>query len=1261
MTKVVKRGMALILCALMLLPTLASVSFAAEETIPTFNVSTVVQAEDALLRGAAKVIDDANALGSKAVKFNAASGEPGNQSKLSGSETVNFSMKFTIPEADTYKLRIKVYAESAGADSLWLSLNNEEYRELQPASSSLYYWYDVGSYVLDAGTASLDIIRREAGFVLDAVELRKGNDYGAMASDYSPRVYTEGEVEYPGLLTSEMIGTLPKFEDGDRVAFIGDSITHGTSGGYYHKLLFNYYATRYPNVSFSVVNKGIDGDSVGGANKRLNHDIFDEIDAKLGGFNKVVIMLGTNDMRRAEYFEGNELLENAETTRKNLIDSYTDGIEQLVNSIAAKDGIEQVILQSPPLFDEFVGEANKPASPGFSNVIRRAGSIMYELAQTNDKVYFVDVNTPQTIIEMYNLEKYGNTFTFVGDRVHPSEKGHYIMTYAFLKAQGESGEVATVDIDVKTQRHSASNATVENLSATNQAIFYDYTPAALPIAAEKVYREAEALFPVTDELNREIIRVKGLDEGNYDIKMDGTVVAAVSAAQLEEGVNIADLENNPSQQQALKIHGLATEKLKAEAEYRTFVRLEIQKISNYGLDATSNATLISSAQSWIDANKADTSKESGVKELEDYISYKNKEERIVKGIKEFETEVYKRNKPTKHTVTIEASDDEPRSVAKSVYVDYELDQSVLRITPKTMPKGISAQKVTFADARGVLTAVPSAPDKEVTVRVTVANNTDEVSAPVVWAASYKNETVNSISTKRVELAVGETKTVELKINTKLGSDDMRAGAWKSYEEMNPYASAASLAQQTREQGIKAVYVNGSKFEDFDENVYNYTYYVHKLQSAVPYVNVEAKNSAASISVEQAEAIGNSAQISAGGKTYTIKFVNEPLPIIEGIKIDGVPLKDFDAYTYTYSYTLANGAEGVITADVPDGIEVSINNELATNKKATLTTTSPFGAKRTYTINSVNIGEPGTISNVKHNGTATTDIYGIPSLGAKVLNYTFDEAEKTVEEVYEQLKADKPYENEAYSMYSNRPLVGMWGNGAGGAGMYYGYNTQFMYADTGAMFINKNVTRLFKPDVDRPADATTDAAKMYEFDVSKGATVYIATKAQSSYIESLDKGWIYENNAKYKTYSPKYKDMQTTINGKQAYLRVPIAGTVQADNMSGVVYYKHFNAGEHVEIPSIKNNGEQVYRETGIFIIWDNCNTDEIIYDIFADGESIGFDSETLEYVVNVSGGGVPTISVAATAGANAEVIQATSLSATATVKACGKTYTIRFN
>ena len=47
---------------------------------------------------------------------------------------------------------------------------------------------------------------------------------------------------------------VPQFKDGDRVCFIGDSITHG---GSYHSNVYLYYLTRFPDREFRVWNKGI--------------------------------------------------------------------------------------------------------------------------------------------------------------------------------------------------------------------------------------------------------------------------------------------------------------------------------------------------------------------------------------------------------------------------------------------------------------------------------------------------------------------------------------------------------------------------------------------------------------------------------------------------------------------------------------------------------------------------------------------------------------------------------------------------------------------------------------------------------------------------------------------------------------------------------------------------------------------------------------------------------------------------------------------
>ena len=66
-------------------------------------------------------------------------------------------------------------------------------------------------------------------------------------------------------LTTWVEAGVPKFEKGDRVVFIGDSITHG---GSYHPNIYLFYATRFPDAQFAAYNCGIAGDTAPGTNLR---------------------------------------------------------------------------------------------------------------------------------------------------------------------------------------------------------------------------------------------------------------------------------------------------------------------------------------------------------------------------------------------------------------------------------------------------------------------------------------------------------------------------------------------------------------------------------------------------------------------------------------------------------------------------------------------------------------------------------------------------------------------------------------------------------------------------------------------------------------------------------------------------------------------------------------------------------------------------------------------------------------------------------
>ena len=59
-------------------------------------------------------------------------------------------------------------------------------------------------------------------------------------------------------LSAPIQASVPPFKQDDRVAFIGDSITHG---GRYHADIYLYHATRFPDHLFVAYNCGIAGDT----------------------------------------------------------------------------------------------------------------------------------------------------------------------------------------------------------------------------------------------------------------------------------------------------------------------------------------------------------------------------------------------------------------------------------------------------------------------------------------------------------------------------------------------------------------------------------------------------------------------------------------------------------------------------------------------------------------------------------------------------------------------------------------------------------------------------------------------------------------------------------------------------------------------------------------------------------------------------------------------------------------------------------------
>ncbi len=71
-------------------------------------------------------------------------------------------------------------------------------------------------------------------------------------------------------LSANAQGLVLRFQSGDKVAFVGDSITHG---GHYHSYIWLFYMTRFPDMPLWFYNCGVGGDTSKEILNRLQDDV----------------------------------------------------------------------------------------------------------------------------------------------------------------------------------------------------------------------------------------------------------------------------------------------------------------------------------------------------------------------------------------------------------------------------------------------------------------------------------------------------------------------------------------------------------------------------------------------------------------------------------------------------------------------------------------------------------------------------------------------------------------------------------------------------------------------------------------------------------------------------------------------------------------------------------------------------------------------------------------------------------------------------
>jgi len=367
----------------------------------------------------------------------------------------------------------------------------------------------------------------------------------------------------PAFLALATIATagIPMFRAGDRVTFIGDSITHG---GSYHAAIYLFHATRFPDRLFLAYNCGISGDTAPGTNRRFDWDI------AVHEPTVATVLLGMNDAW-AWCFDAPE---PTEAMRQGRIQAYSTYTNEMTRLAAALDALHcRIIFIKPSPYDQ-TARIREKNLPGKDDLLKRFGDFLDTLAAQHGG-FVVDFHEPLLPVNRA-LQAKDPAATVIGyDRVHPGAPGHFVMAWAFLRAENMPRLVSALEVDAASGRiRQQENFTVhEGAEIAPDRVAFTCFERALPFPVTDEQREALEWIPFEEQLNQQLLKVTGLQPGTYELRIDGITVGAFSSAQLARGINLADNPATPQHQQAIEVRAVNERRLAPAAKLRALAHV----------------------------------------------------------------------------------------------------------------------------------------------------------------------------------------------------------------------------------------------------------------------------------------------------------------------------------------------------------------------------------------------------------------------------------------------------------------------------------------------------------------------------------------------------------------------------------------------------------------------------------------------------------------------------------------------------------------
>jgi len=307
-------------------------------------------------------------------------------------------------------------------------------------------------------------------------------------------------------LTQAQADPILPLQHGDRIAFLGDSITQS---GQYIAFLETYSWARHPDLALSFANLGLSSETANGHSEedhpgRRPH-ILDRLAGALAvvpGADWIFVCYGMND----GIYHPHDPARAA---------AYDEGISAIL--AAAKAAGARVVLLTPPPFDAPTAAARKvPLQPagsatfGYKTPYQNydedvlADLATRVLARTPDDTLHLTIDTRQPLLQHIAGHRAADPAYLWGDGIHPPIEGHLALAIAILTAIGEDPSAAADTLTrltgISTTPGAAQVSTPlwQQVTARQQALSAAYRRAAaeglatIPEEAAQAAEEARA-------------------------------------------------------------------------------------------------------------------------------------------------------------------------------------------------------------------------------------------------------------------------------------------------------------------------------------------------------------------------------------------------------------------------------------------------------------------------------------------------------------------------------------------------------------------------------------------------------------------------------------------------------------------------------------------------------------------------------------------------------------------------------------------------